>query len=110
MSERQNKTVVVFESYESWRDDWMPGALQDAIAWLQEKLASIPEEHQDSAGIEIRGGGGYDGEFPIISITYDRPETDAEMADRLEVQRQRAMAEEERLLRLLQRVRETGRA
>jgi hypothetical protein len=72
----------------------MPDNLAEAIEWLQGILATIPEEHRDSAKIEIDSTGGYEGShYATIEIEYSRPPTEADIAERKEAARKRAEQE-----------------
>ena len=60
------------------------GTLDDVIASLQTIRNMIPEEYRASAECEITSKGGYeDSHYASIEVTYGRPETDAEVTDRL---------------------------
>lgn len=50
-----------------------PDTIIDMIAWLQAKLASIPEDSREGAELFIDTEGGYD-----LWICYERAETEAE--------------------------------
>lgn len=72
--------ITVF-SAQRYDGDWLPEKLDDAIAWLREKLGEIPAEYQDSAEIEIDSVGSYeDSHYASITIQYDRPSTPEEIA------------------------------
>ena len=64
----------------------LPENLRAAIAWLQEKLDSLPLEMRDGATLEIEGGDAWGS--PVVEVTIEgrRPETDEEMADRLRME------------------------
>lgn len=76
----------------------VPEKLSDAISWLQDHLRSIPKACRASAKFEIESEGGYEGEHHVgVSITYERPETDAEWAERrADMERRQALATEAR--------------
>ena len=76
-------TVTLFQASIFDGDDWPPGDLIGAIAWMQEWLDQIPEEFRPSARIEIESEGAYkDTHHPRIEISYLRPETAEEEAER----------------------------
>lgn len=90
MAKRELTRVTVF-SHERYDGEWMPEGLADAIAWLNDKLESIPAEYRDSATIEIDSVSSWeDSHYASITITYTRPETDDEVCER--VDRERRMA------------------
>ena len=88
-------TVTVFDK-EQYNGEWPPEDAAGAIAWLSEKVGSIPEAFRSTAKIEFNSVGGYEGSHCAqIEITYTRPETDEEESDRIQaeetrLQRQRA--------------------
>ena len=92
---KQIITVTVFNE-EQYGGEWPPENAAGAIAWLSEKVESIPEAFRSTAKIEFDSVGGYEGSHHArIEITYTRPETDEEESDRMRVeevrhQRQRA--------------------
>lgn len=76
-------TVTVFNG-ESYESDWPGEAAHDCMEWFAAKLAEIPPEFKASAQIEIGSASGYEGDHSgCIEITYERPETDREAAERL---------------------------
>lgn len=96
--------ITVFDK-EQYDGEWPPEDAAGAIAWLSEKVASIPEAFRSAAKIEFDSVGGYEGShYARIEIAYTRLETDEEESDRMRVeearqQRQRA-AELDTLARL----------
>ena len=77
------------------------------IDWLQSFLLQIPYEYLDSARIVFDTDNQY-GEswFATIDIYYERPETDTEVKDRLDRERDKLLFEEDQLKRKLDRLRE----
>lgn len=73
--------VVVFDD-ERYGREWPPEDAAGALAWLQSKIAEVPSECMASARIVFGSTVCYDSEYATIRITYQRPETDAELADR----------------------------
>jgi hypothetical protein len=64
-------------------NDW-PVNAGEFIAWLSEKIDSIPVEFRKDAKVEFGVTHGYEGDAdPNIDISYTRPETDDEMNVRL---------------------------
>ena len=76
------KTCVIYD-VDRYEGDWPSEQLGELIAWLGEKLESIPPECRDSATCEIGSISGYEGShYATICIQYRRPETDEEIAQR----------------------------
>ena len=73
--------VKVFEQ-EQYDGEWPPENAISAIAWLQEKVDSIPAAFRADAKIEIEGVTSYDSGYAKITISYTRPETDEEESAR----------------------------
>lgn len=98
-NERKSVTETVFYNdgiYGSIIDNnnYENDKVVDFIEFLQETLESIPPEYRSNAEIDIDSVGGWEGEHHSeLTITYSRPETDAEMQERL------ASYERERLQR-----------
>src|SRR5579864_1132178 len=87
------KEVHVFRQ-EQYDGEWLPEKLSDAIAWLQEKLEIVPNEYRDSAKIEIDSVSSWkDSHYASIEISYQRPPTEAEIAERKAKKAERAAAE-----------------
>jgi hypothetical protein len=87
------KEVRIFRQ-ERYDGEWLPEKLSDAIAWLQEKLESVPTEYRDSAKIEIDSVSSWeDSHYASIEISYRRPPTEAEIADRKAKEAERAATE-----------------
>ncbi len=79
----QSKNQVEELVYNSLQDEAVPENLAEAITWLQDTLDGIPAEHRASAKIEIDSESEYDSHFAVVQISYNRPETDAELAKRI---------------------------
>ena len=69
-------------SVDSDDDDKWPEKLVPFIEWLQEALNQISPAYRDSADIELRTDSSYDTPCMTLKVTYDRPETAEEIADR----------------------------
>lgn len=67
--------------------------LVEVIFYLNELLASIPEEYKTSAKVSVNASTYYDSIDAELSIYYERPETDNEMDVR--ISRERSSLEEE---------------
>ena len=94
--------VVVYDDGEySHTFPSVPGV--GLIGWLSEKINTIPEEHRDSADIEIYSVGDFDDHWLNIRITYTRLETSEEEKERLSdanKARQKELVERELLKQL----------
>jgi hypothetical protein len=104
MSERRNVRVTllakdVFGSLltEQYGDD----KVIDVMAQLQALLEQVPIEYRDQCYIGTESEGGWEGEHhTTVEVYYERPETDAEMQERIaeEQRRQSEAAAQERAL------------
>jgi hypothetical protein len=74
---KQTKTVTVF-CKKSFEPGFMPTNALNAFAWLRGVIDTIPDEYRDTARIEVDSGSEYDVSFASLTISYERPETDAE--------------------------------
>ena len=75
------------------------GSLLKVIGSFQKALASIPKEYRAKARCEIGSKSGYeDSHYAHVEITYERPETDAEVIARVKIER-----ETDRIARLKKR-------
>lgn len=61
----------------------LPILLVDAVQAFSEDLLSIPAEYRASAEIDFEPGFEYGESYPCVRITYERPETPEETAERL---------------------------
>ena len=80
-------------------EQWdLPKKLEDAIAFLQEKLEEIPQEFRPVADCDFDRNETYGSYYSTLEISYWRPETDKEWAARLAEhdQREAARAAQER--------------
>ena len=81
MTERRIVTERLFNGI-------LPGAehchFAELVAWADEMFSQIPEEHRKDAYFDVRGDCDY---VPTVEVSYDRPETDEEVAARLEQDR-----------------------
>ena len=84
MAERKNVTVGLFQSNSWGHPAEVPEHLEDFVSWAQTHLDQAPAEFRNTAKINIESESEpYDGGCTVsISIYYERPETDAEMAER----------------------------
>ena len=71
---KKNKTIKVYE--ESWPT--IPEKPSEFIAFWESKIDLIPEEHKESASIEIESSPYYDSSVLEVTISYTREETDEE--------------------------------
>ena len=99
--------VVVFEAEGtgSWLFSDNP-TVQSVIESLQAILEKVPEKYRDDTTCEIEVHSSYpDSFYPSITVSYERPETEDESAERLESNRDRRLAheaQEKSMLRALQ--------
>lgn len=84
--QKQNITVTLYND----RAYSLPSKVTDLKAWLDEKLAEVPAEFRDSADMEICTEDSYGDIYAQVTLTYSRPESDAEEAERLATQAQLA--------------------
>lgn len=110
MSKRQHVTITVFDG-EQYDGDWpthdYPALLVNAISWFQSKLEEIPVEYRETARCEIDSKSGYEGDHcGHIAISYQRPETNEEMASRIARNEQREAAKSAEEIAVLQALRE----
>ncbi len=93
---RSTKTVCVLQE----RGYDCPTKASEFIAWIQQFIATIPDEYRAAARVEIESeDNGYGGDCSCTSnltVSYVRPETDAEWEDRLQSQRLRETEAERR--------------
>lgn len=61
----------------------LPILLVDAVQAFGEDLLSIPAEYRESAEIDFEPCFEYGESYACVRITYERPETDEEAAERL---------------------------
>jgi hypothetical protein len=103
-----SQTVKLFEG-RSYDEDFLPDNLIQAIGWLQSKLDSVPDEFKGSVTIEMES----DSDCGPVALTlaYQRPPTDDEVAARhaeyrkrterdIALAKERLAREEQRLARL----------
>jgi hypothetical protein len=82
LAHRQEKRVTVV-SAEQYDPDFPPGSLLAFQAWLQAIIDEVPEELRNTAEVEIESTSSYyDSHYANIKVTYRRPETDDERAER----------------------------
>lgn len=86
------------ESYDSY---WPPEDAVGCVAWFQNLLEAVPQEYLHTAKIDIGNYKEYDDAYAQIRISYTRPETDAEEAERERRERAAEEAARNRELQLL---------
>ena len=91
------KLVEIRTLYESsYMKDWPPTDAIGCVAWFTRKLDAVPEEYRANALIDISGADDYDNDTYVrIVVSYKRPETDAEMSDRLDAELQQKQLRKE---------------
>lgn len=81
-SGRENITTTL---YDREREEDPPEKLAEFIAWAEAFLEKVPEKFRAVATIEIGStSDGYDGYASTMTISYSRPETDAEWSERVQ--------------------------
>lgn len=75
---RATTIITAYDCNEYDEDIYLP--LIELIATLQKTLAGIPEQYRESAVFHIHAGGEY--ASASADVSYKRPETDGEYADR----------------------------
>lgn len=92
---------------EQYDEGFPPSGLLDFSKWLQSKIDAIPEEYRETAQIEIESVSSYeDTHYASISINYWRPETDEEIEARVQKERIRREAEEEKARQTYEKLRQ----
>ena len=93
---RQMKTITVFDK-ERYDGEWPPEPAMEFLAWMNAKILTIPAEYLHKATVELSSSSGYDDcHYPRITIEYERPESDDEMADRTRTNDRERKARESR--------------
>lgn len=83
MDDKREVTIIVREyGYGEKAVGYPPHNLKEAIQFFQETLLEIPPEYRDSAAIDFEPMWSYGESYEHVSITYERPETEAEEASR----------------------------
>lgn len=78
-------------------DDWPPDNAREFMAWFKAKLAKIPARLRASAAVKFETEGSYDeASTLVLTITYDRDETPAEITERRALYAGKVMLWEER--------------
>lgn len=83
-TERQTVHVTAL-TIDSTDEEWnFPMKLSDLPVWFGKLMSLVPAAHQADAVIKLTGRGDYDyGHEVQLTLSYSRPETDAEMQRRL---------------------------
>ncbi len=84
------ETVEVYSCTGSYN---FPSKLTEAIEFLQDKLALVPDKYKDSAKLEIDSHEDYDSTTENITISYTRPATQEEITKRFEQDKARRAAD-----------------
>jgi len=85
MTERQMRTVYIYQGYPpNWMDEYGNETNLPALkTWLDEQIGKIPPEYRETARFGVNSvSEWWEAHYAEITITYRRPETDAEMAGR----------------------------
>ncbi|MCA9002760.1 MAG: hypothetical protein KDB61_12610 [Planctomycetes bacterium] len=87
--------------------DWMPKTLADLIPWAEKYLALVPEDYRATAAFEtVAFRYSRRDHWLHVKVHYLRPETDAEMAARLEAEEKEKLAKQELERQKLQELKE----
>ncbi len=79
---RQIKQVMVVDA-EQYDPGFPPSPLPAFQEWLGEIVEQIPEEFRETATIEFSSTSSYyDSHYGNVEVSYSRPETDEEWAER----------------------------
>lgn len=95
----------ISKTVEKYDGDWPPEDAAGALAWFQAKLDDVPQEFRGTARIGIDATESYGSAYATIEISYTRPETDDEEAERerqAAARADRTRAEELQMLTALQ--------
>lgn len=99
-------TVTVFDQEQYDGPDWPAPEADKFIAWLSEKVRTIPQEYRSAARIEFSTAYRYEDAYARIEISYTRPETGAEEAIRLGHAQRKAENDRQEELAVLRRLQE----
>ena len=81
-NERQLRKVAVF--FGRYWDGNVPEGVGDFIDWLTALREGVPAEYRASMKFEIDTATEWDSTYATIEVSYERPETDEEMAGRIQ--------------------------
>lgn len=98
MTDETPRQVVVslFDEIEGC-GGWPPTKVVDMIKWLEGFLEQVPAEHRAEAEIDIHSVSQYGDPAATVCVSYRRPETSEEIADRVACSHRAALEREERL-------------
>ena len=77
---KQEKRIS--KTIEQYDGDWPPTDAPGFFAWVQAKMNDAPAEWRSTFRIEVDSTSRYDSTYATIELSYVRPETDAEEAER----------------------------
>lgn len=97
---------IIENVYDSDKHEDWPTNLVDFAKWINEKIELIPEEHQQSARIDIYGIDKYDCPAACVDISYSRLESKEEVRAREVKEQTRLERIENQELELLARLKE----
>jgi hypothetical protein len=72
------KTITLFEEGRYGPDNSPPEQVTEFIAWLEALLAQVPPEYRSNTMITVKSDGDYDDPLRLLSVWYNRPETEDE--------------------------------
>lgn len=103
---KARKSTTVYVAHQQQYDggpftfgaSYTDGSLDEVLASLQKIRDSIPKQYRAKARCAIDSKGGYEGShYASIEVSYERPETDEEVIERVKIdtERQRLKSNEE---------------
>ena len=101
-----NVEEIIYDHRKRAPDDSIPAGLIARIKWLTDKLNSIPEPYRHTAVVSMEAFEEYDCHLIEYTISYGRPETDQEQADRIMVEERQKETIRTHELATLQRLKE----
>lgn len=81
MGEIRTIRVEVY-SGEKYDAGWPPSNGLEFLSWITSKIESVPEEFRGAVEIDIESETQYESSQATIDIYYDRPENNADKAER----------------------------
>lgn len=95
------QTRYISKTIEEYDAEFPPEDATECVAWFTKVLSDIPEQYRSIAKIRIGSETSYDWHKPVIKVSYTRPETDEEEAERESAERASLAAQREAELRTL---------
>ena len=89
LDKKRSKVTRYLVSDAPYSIEGLPGTVSGMIRWLEKQLKAIPGKSRTTAKFEFTTEYEYGESYPRINITYEEPETDAELIKRLQVDAER---------------------